>query len=200
VKSDYTRNKRKFVIRMSSDLHDTVAAEIWSDIYDRLKEVRKRTDRTSKIKFPVSNGQMDSKSPGSAFQHRDCQFPGFVMKIAWSQRKLNLLELASEYIQRSQGSIRTVVGVNLNDIYAAKMRQRRQATLGKSAATSSVWRAEVDESNGLKRVTVIESVLDKMYKDGNTVTGADLQLSLRDFTCEKVARKFQDIQDPEIVV
>ncbi|KAF2179632.1 hypothetical protein K469DRAFT_693880 [Zopfia rhizophila CBS 207.26] len=137
---------------MSSDLHDTVAAEIWSDIYDQLKEVRKRTDRyhesaidatngikakgTSKIKFPVSKGKMDGKSPDSAFQHRD------------------------------------------------------------------LWRAEVDELNSLKRVAVMASVLNKEFRDedGNTVTGADLQLSLRDFTCEKVARKFQDIQDPEIVV
>ncbi|KAF2174425.1 hypothetical protein K469DRAFT_690362 [Zopfia rhizophila CBS 207.26] len=133
------------------------------------------------------------------------KLPGLVIEVAWSQRKLDLKELANVYIRRSRGLIRTVFGVNLNDIYAAMMRQHQQgikATLGKAAATFSVWRAEVDKSNGSKGATAIPSVLDEVFRDedGNPVTGADLQLSLKDFICEEIANSFEDIEDPEIVL
>jgi hypothetical protein len=114
--------------------------------------------------------------------------------------------LADQYIQRSKGEIRTVVGVNLNDIYRAKRKKGAKTASAEAPATFSVWRAELDNSNGQTRVFAKNSVRDQVPEqafrdqDGNPVPSVGLQLSLKDFICENVAGSFGDFENPQLVI
>jgi hypothetical protein len=157
---------------MSSFLHDTLSEEIGLDIGIWLHGIQNRVncsdERTvaaaegivpagaSTMSFPVDTRYPDKKAPDKSFQHEQCEYPGLVIEVVWSQRKLDLPKLACDYIQRSKGEIRTVIGVNLNDIYREK--QRKGAKIEDVSATFSVWRAGLDNSSGETNVTVEESV------------------------------------------
>lgn len=145
---------------MPSKIHDSVAFGFNTDITDWLKDVREgrakynggvcsddnaiaiaqkiKAKGTGRIKFPAPDARYsDHKEPDLAFRHvcPVCKFPGLVVEVAWSQRKLELPPLAKNYIQKTNGDIRTVIGLNLNDVY--KEGENRSATF-------SVWRAELD--------------------------------------------------------
>jgi hypothetical protein len=99
------------------------------------------------IKFPTAHTSLSQrKDPDLSYKflQEGCKFPGLVIEVAWSQRKLDLERLAKRYIEGSNGDIRTVVGVNLNDIYHARRNE------GTATATFSVWRAELDSSGKAK--------------------------------------------------
>ncbi|KAF2191738.1 hypothetical protein K469DRAFT_654861 [Zopfia rhizophila CBS 207.26] len=220
LRSDYTRNRKEFILRMPSTLHDTLAEEIGRNIYKQLEQIIERKvsgvssaaaaaakgikgKGTSEIKFLVPKGRSpDKKGPDKAFQHRECKFPGVVIEVAWSQRKMELPSLAKQYIQKSKGSIRAVVGLNLNDIYKTGIWKGTAPTSNEAPATFSIWRAEVDRSNGRQEVRVTKSEDEKEFRDrhGDSVSSADLRLYLTDFVCEKVARSFENGENPEIVI
>ena len=176
IRYDYTHATRKFVIRMSSFVHDTMAAEIGGELLSDIKQIKRWTDPSkkgvvaiaerliatgsSKITIPLRNRRNDKKAPDASFQHRDCQFPGLVIEVAWSQRRLDLPDLANRYILGSNGEIRTVIGVNLNDIYKAQIKGAK-ATPTYAPATFSVWQAERDDPAS-QRVTVRTSVQDQV--------------------------------------
>jgi hypothetical protein len=219
---------------MPSFLHDTLAEGIGLDIgfwlENRVNYSDERTVAAAKgiipagtsiIDFPVAPGFPDKKGPDKSFQHQQCEFPGLVIEVAWSQRKLDLPWLADQYIQRSKGEIRTVVGVNLNDIYREKRRKGAKTASADAPATFSIWRAEFDNSNGQTRVSVKNSVRDQVHfplilqstdyasdkieqdfrnQDGNPVPSVGLQLSLKDFVCENVVGSFGEVENPQLVI
>ncbi|KAF2190311.1 hypothetical protein K469DRAFT_27448 [Zopfia rhizophila CBS 207.26] len=101
LRSDYTRNRKEFILRMPSTLYDTLAEEIGRNIYEQLERIigRKVSDisavpaaaaakgirgkGTSEIKFLVPKGRSpDRKGPDKAFHHRECKFPGVVIEVA----------------------------------------------------------------------------------------------------------------------
>jgi hypothetical protein len=158
---------------MPSVFHEFVAAGINTDITDWFKDVREgrvcsdeRTIATVKqmsatlattVKFSAEDNG-DKKDPDLSFEidHPSCEFPGLVVEVAWSQRKLDLPRLAKRYVEATNGNIRTVVGLNLNDIY----RSRRNEGAGPGFATFSVWQAELDGISGKARV--IKAVEDRV--------------------------------------
>ncbi|KAF2181250.1 hypothetical protein K469DRAFT_692127 [Zopfia rhizophila CBS 207.26] len=202
---------------MPSFIHGTLSEEIGGDIIFWLRGILNRVcsnegtiaavkgivlTGTSTIDFPIAPGLPDKKGPDKSFKHRQCKFPGLVMEVAWSQRKLDLPWLADHYIQRSKGEIRTVIGFNLNDIDSAKRKKGAKTSLAKAPATFSVWRAELDNSDGQTRVFVKNSVGDQVFRDqyGNPVPLVGLQLSLQDFICENVAGSFGNFENPQLVI
>jgi hypothetical protein len=221
---------------MPSFLHDTLAEEIGLDIGFWLRGIQNRVNcsdertvaavkgivpaGTSTIDFPVATGSPDKKGPDKSFQHRQCEFPGLVIEVAWSQRKLDLPWLADRYIQRSEGEIRTVIGMNLNDVYRAKRRKGAKTASADAPATFSVWRAELDNSNSQTRVSVKNSVRDQVHfplvlqsnyashkieqvfrdQDRNPIPSVGLRLSVKDFICENVVGSFGDFENPQLVI
>jgi hypothetical protein len=136
------------VIRMPSPLHNSLAGGIGHEISIQLGVFRNSpkpktaelgrsispTDDVN-IEFHVAAKRFDRRNPDKTYTYTSCNFPGLVIEVAWPQRQLDLAGLAEEYIQRSEGSIRTVVGVNVE--YQVE-----------APATFSVWHAQVDKSNG----------------------------------------------------
>jgi hypothetical protein len=145
---------------MPSVCHDGMAGRINTSITDWLKDVR---DGRSEIDgIPCSDARTISIAadveaalggevnfpkysseyhPDLSFRFRGPIFPGLVIEVAWSQAESDLQRKARRYIEYSNGDIRTVIGVSLNDIYG-----------GRGTAIFSVWRAEFDISSGKARV------------------------------------------------
>lgn len=74
----------------------------------------------------------DHLEPDLSYTFEDCSVADLLVEVAWSQSKLKLSDRAKRYIEGSDGNIRTVVGLNMNDIYR-----------GGRNATFSIWRAQL---------------------------------------------------------
>ena len=103
-------------IRMPSVLHEMVAEEMNIQIGEQRNKFKKGTylgTRSAEVasqilllgsadvKFPqrfyARYEKMDKKSPDKSYAHKGCKkFPGLVIEVAWSQRRLDLPELARE--------------------------------------------------------------------------------------------------------
>lgn len=82
----------------------------------------------TKVKCVESrDGRLESDFP---FTYEDSGVAGLVVKVVWSQSNLRLPDRARRYIVETEGEIRIVIRLNMNDIY-----RRSQS------ATFSVWRA-----------------------------------------------------------
>lgn len=67
--------------------------------------------------------------PDASFYHSEALYPGVIIEVSYSQKRKDLPRLADEYILGSNGSIRVVVGLDVE--YSGKK------------ATLSVWRPQL---------------------------------------------------------
>ena len=169
--------RNQFTIYMTSALHSPFA----QDLEDRIKgwlrgladsandsvvakiarDIRSKGDQ--KV---ASSDIMDAgKRPDGSFQLRGCAFPSLIIEIGWAQKKSHVLEKAHHYFEVSQGDIRTVIHINLNDIYRkqraaeekwARLKEKSEKanqgspppimfldpTADATCASFSIWRAE----------------------------------------------------------
>lgn len=160
IRYDYTHEKSQFVIRMASDFHETVTTRIKKTItkwIDHIKEetigsseetrtIIKTLDEAGNIRIPIVSKYpkgKNTKGPDVMFRHDDCTFPcaypPLVIEVIWAHRPYSIKEYATQYIEKSQGNIRTFVGVDMYKFY----RNQRNAT-----ATISVWRARKNSKTG----------------------------------------------------
>lgn len=181
LRFDYTCDTKQFVICMPSYLHDTVARRIGKAIDLELGSIRNKSSvediinilddlgptSTSKLTLPAVDGHVDKKEPDEAWRYQHCKFPGVVMEVAWSQRKLELEDLVKRYITGSKGEIRTVIGWNLNDIYKGRANMELKTSLPTASATFSVWQAKLDDDTSEATIDHITSVLDTTFRDEN---------------------------------
>jgi len=65
------------------------------------------------LKFRVADQKYDKHEADVSFRRKGSKFPGLVIEIAWSQRRLDLSQLAREYIRKSNALVRTVVGIDV---------------------------------------------------------------------------------------
>lgn len=103
---------------------------------------------------------LNRKQPDGSYYSEDCEQrePSFALEVNWSRYNGDqLAERAQELINLSDGKIRTVVNVDLNEIYEAsnKGKSLRSNQEGPAAATVSVWRARATDIDG-HQVTVPE--------------------------------------------
>lgn len=153
---------------MPSYIHDTVAEKIGVFIGSWLLELEKSDTESiaelgrevtpagsSTIKFRLSKGNPDQRMADKIFQHVDCKFPGLVIEVSRSQREASLDKRAEFFIRRSKGQIRTVIGVNLHQLYLFE-RGRRST---KAPALLSVWKAELRKGSAIARQTIKDQVL-----------------------------------------
>lgn len=101
---------------------------------------------------------LDRKQPDGSYYFENCDQPepSLTLEVNWSHHNHEeLAERAKECITLSNGKIRTVVIVDLYDIYKAsdKGKSLRQNAEGPAAATVSVWRARTTDVDGHQVVT-----------------------------------------------
>jgi hypothetical protein len=96
---------------------------------------------------------LDRKHPDGSYFFRGCKQaqPSLAVEVSWSHHdSQELAERARELISLSNGKIRTVVSVNLHDIYkeSEEGKTLEESSEGPAAATASVWRAHLKDVNG----------------------------------------------------
>ncbi|KAI0474680.1 hypothetical protein F4859DRAFT_514529 [Xylaria cf. heliscus] len=129
----------------------------------------------------------DQLEPDLSFTCKGCRTADLVVEVAWSQSNLNLSDRATRFIHGTKGAIRTVIGLNMNDIYRSGCR-----------AMFSVWEAEQDGGQW-RRTTSIDNE-EFIDENGEVVDNCKLRLSLKDFICTKRVGMFRDFEDIQLEI
>ncbi|KAI1124665.1 hypothetical protein F5Y10DRAFT_284891 [Nemania abortiva] len=204
LRFDYTRRPYKgdkqFVIHMPSAFHEAVAGDFNFTIAKWLGNINNGTlckvdssrEETIKIARQIKSTlstrvkcqepRDDQLEPDLSFTYRGCGAADLVVEVAWSQSNLKLPDRATRYITGKKGSIRTVVGLNMNDIYR-----------GGSRASFSIWKAEQDGDKWRSNPIVINKEF--INNDGEIIEDCTLSLSLNDFICAKRTSRLGDFED-----
>lgn len=113
---------------------------------DTTRNAAKNTESagSGQIQFEYRNS---TYHPDASYRYPGLTFPGLVIEMAWSQPFSDLRRKAERYIKFSNGGIRTVVGINLNDIYKHEDGER-----GHGKGMFSVWHGEFNATTGKHQV------------------------------------------------
>jgi len=76
---------------------------------------------------------MRRREADGQFQHQDAAYLGVVLEVSYSQDGKILRKLASDYILRSNGDIKSVIGLDINYV---------------RASTVSLWRPNYIREDG----------------------------------------------------
>jgi hypothetical protein len=101
---------------------------------------------------------LDIKQPDGSYYFEECEQPepSLTLEVNWTRHNSEeLAERAQELISLSNGKIRTVVTVDLHEIYKSSNNGKslRQHAEGPAAALVSVWRARVRDHDGRRIIT-----------------------------------------------
>lgn len=147
---------------MPSAFHDEMAAEVNREIQRWLDKIsdgtlcsQKETKDVASLIKPALSTRIQSRNklflddrlePDVSYRYKHCVYADLVLEVAWSQKELDLPRRAQRFIEMRQGTIRTVVGLNLNDIYR-----------GGRKATFSIWEAQLGGDGSWSRTTRVEN-------------------------------------------
>ncbi|KAI1131218.1 hypothetical protein F5Y10DRAFT_287436 [Nemania abortiva] len=164
----------------------------------------------------------DEKSPDLSYGYFDGRpspdgkgrVPGLVVELGWSEKSSELKKKCEWYIERSNGWIRTVIGVDLHDLYQcypvpktrptgpsdaeweeAMRKDIEKMTVAvrekKACGKIYVWRAEIDSRTDRAKAVLDEDAT-RIFRDeeGNPADEVAIQLSFEDFIS---ARHMEDI-------
>ncbi|SLM38646.1 hypothetical protein LPUS_08928 [Lasallia pustulata] len=181
----------KFVIRMLTLIHQLFLTKVVREITRQLETIALGDSPSSRFAQDIEYGASTTidlskagygrHDPDGQFQHLDTYFPGVVVEVAYSQKKRDLWRLADDYILGSDGSIRVVVGLNIE--YRAKH------------ATLSIWRPRVRITDaGMEELSVEQTVIDHVICDEDGTPNPDPQAGLRlqlvDFATQGIRRRY----------
>ncbi|KAI0975667.1 hypothetical protein F4678DRAFT_277007 [Xylaria arbuscula] len=234
-----THSTQQFEIRITTTVHEGIVGElnerfgVWkaeliksnnSEISNAAKTLRLHGNKH--IKLPASNQAKDPKSPDGGIKHT-CKLafnhPALLFEIEFSHlTKEKLRDKAKEYMERSNGKIRTVIGVYMGEIYKAeaKNEERLRKMYRTSEANESgpqsystystdeknitgeasilVWRATTQKNNEV----TIGRVQEQKFRDatGNAIKLTPLHISLKDCVCESDISSVRKLKIPLLEV
>lgn len=217
----HREDEKQFTIHMPSHMHDGVAGALSEKIvgwYLGIREGKLCKDEGTlkatknvaqklrcKLATHVQVNDKTRQEPDLSFSYNRGKTAGLVVEVAWSQYFLKLPTRADRYIKGSKGKVRTVIGIDLRNVYD-----------GGREAWFSVWQARFDEKDQQwTRVTTVDHQVravsgipccwggpDNDLKiqmfignDRKPVNGCALDLSLKDFICEEDVRKEESFED-----
>jgi hypothetical protein len=155
LRYDYFPSICQFVLRMPSLLHDQLAGSVADNLGRQLWSIAsgtgpaatfaQKTKNTLSATIGFTGSTAPKHSPDGSFKHVEAKYPGVVIEVSYAQKKRDLPLLASDYIISSRGSIKVVVGIDLE--YTGKK------------ATLSVWRPQIRHSEaGMKGIFMHRAV------------------------------------------
>ncbi|KAI1421199.1 hypothetical protein F5Y12DRAFT_768952 [Xylaria sp. FL1777] len=220
LRFEYTHSTQQFEIRMTSTVHEGIVGELnerfilWkaelmksnnSEIFNAAKTLRLYGNKH--FKLPALEKARDSKSPDGGIKHDcklACDHPALLFEIEFSHHtKKELQDRAKSYIERSNGKIRTVIGVYMGEIYQAERKnERRLKNMYRTSETDEsgpqsystdaknitgeasilVWRATIQKNNKVAIGPVQEQKLQDTT--GKTIQSTPLRISLEDCVCK----------------
>ncbi|RFU72612.1 telomere-associated recq-like helicase [Trichoderma arundinaceum] len=201
VRFDYEPTPGRLTVRMPSAIHEFAVNALSKRISDQLSAISKGKDPAAEFAAKIANGGsarilLDDisddefqpskpvrREPDTQFQHREAFYPGVVIEVSYSQDGKSLRKLASDYILRSNGDIRVVIGLDLN--YHGK------------ESTVSMWRRNFLQEDGeeLETLEVMQEIRCQPFRapDGSPADpDACLTLRLRDFATDEIPLKYDN--------
>jgi hypothetical protein len=147
---------------MPTSIHERFIDQVEDDIRRQLRKIQNGSGKTAEFAQKVYSARSteihydarSSKSknePDASFKHKDAEFPGVIVEVAYSQNKARLRRLAENYILDSDTSIRVVVGLYIK--YGDQ--ESRKATL-------SVWRPKLVTTDDGLELRAVEEVADEV--------------------------------------
>jgi len=110
---------------------------------------------SASLHFADGYGRHD---PDGSFSHKSALFPGVVLEVSYSQKRRDLSRLADDYILGSDGSIKAVVGLDVE--YQGKGKRKGNGN-GSKLATLSVWRPKITRGeDGEGELSAYQEVVD----------------------------------------
>jgi len=213
---DYFPSIEQFVLRMRTGTHEKFIASVVAEIVHQLNSIASRQGPSAAFAQKVRNcasttitfddpdyGRHD---PDASFGHAKACFPGVVVEVSFSQKRKDLPRLADDYILGSNGSIRVVVGLDieysgnmgklsvwrpqLRDVGTRHQELRTEQTVVDQVCSSTSFCSIYADNNQVFRV-----------KDGkaNTDPGAGLRLHLEDFATKELVDTFGNLADPVFI-
>ncbi|KAJ9137656.1 hypothetical protein NKR23_g8957 [Pleurostoma richardsiae] len=193
---------KNFVIRIPTAPHQVVLGAMTKEIFEWLKDVRENeeynhgnettidiahniTARNS-TRVCLENG--DDWEPDQSFkikrtgQKKSHPYPAVVIEISYLQRYKNLEHRAETWIRFSNSNVRTVIGLDLNDVY----KQNQSATV-------FVWKSRDGEP---------ELLVKSQFRDesGRAIPDVDLCVSLSDFLQDDDVQENSRFVDPKMLI
>ncbi|KAI0416492.1 hypothetical protein F5X98DRAFT_388057 [Xylaria grammica] len=222
LRFEYTHSTQQFEIRTTTTVHEGIVGELnerfalWKaelmklnnpEISNAAKTLRLHGNKH--LELPALEEARDAKSPDGGIKH-DCKLacddPALVFEIGFSHHtKTELEDRAKAYIERSNGKIRTVIGVYMGETYKAERKNERRLKKMYRTSTSEtdesgpqsystdeknitgeasilVWRATIRKNNKV----AIGRVQEQKFRDatGKATQSTPLRISLEDCVCE----------------
>lgn len=205
---------------MPSTFHENMAGNFSDLIRDWLHDVRKgehcKVDSTKQNTINVagkirsslaarvkcSEPRDDQLEPDLSYTCDDCTVADLLVEVAWSQSNLQLPGRAKRYIEGKNGEIRTVVGLDMNNIYRGGC--KATFSIWKARFIDGRWRCTMAAENQVRYFGIIkgQSVIEVMLtnqkfldENGQAIKDRTLSLSLKDFICEEEERELGDFED-----
>jgi hypothetical protein len=125
-------------VKKTRDWTMTVASNIQSSLATRIP-LRKIGDRME---------------PDLSYRHNICLIPDLLVEVSWSQRGKMLPGRAKRLIEETNGRIRTVIGLDMNDIYK-----------GGRKAKFSVWKAKSELNDSHEEKWTVQTVINNEVSD-----------------------------------
>ncbi|KAH0544584.1 hypothetical protein FGG08_001233 [Glutinoglossum americanum] len=127
IRYDYDPAASLLQVRMPTPPHDLFTAKIVQEIISRINQFSAQHTPPSALPAFLNAIENEStsdiydyedsthkRSPDSAFSHPDDLFPGIVIETSYSQKAKRVEKLADEYVMMSNGSIKMVIGFDVN--------------------------------------------------------------------------------------
>ncbi|RYC59230.1 hypothetical protein CHU98_g6980 [Xylaria longipes] len=178
---------------MLTPLHEHVTRSLGNLVGSWLLRLRERRNGSKKVseaaRSIVIHGSADISLKGigirqahNSYRHLQSKFPELVVEIAWSEPVSDLRESAEAFIEETSGGVRTVIRLNLTEVYEARKRNET------GDAKLSIWRAKFDSSG---RYSGIEKNEDRVYQNraGRAVGSTTLEISFQVFLSEQIGDK-----------
>ncbi|KAH7304936.1 hypothetical protein B0I35DRAFT_464967 [Stachybotrys elegans] len=194
---DYDPGREALTIRMATPLHEGVKVGIVECLNEQLKSLASRPGKTGEYASRIRHGgssrillcgslpqntrlgtmlsSVVRHPPDAQFHHRDARYPGVVIEVSYSQNGKYLKRLAKDYILRSKGNVKVVIGVDVGYRHPE--------------ATVSCWRAQLKRVGNSRILKVHEEIVKKPFRSSKGVAvnqRGRIVLKLSDFSTDAI--------------
>ncbi|KIW76597.1 hypothetical protein Z517_09041 [Fonsecaea pedrosoi CBS 271.37] len=160
VKYDYSSDHETLTFRMAGHRHETLADYLKLRLGSFINKTMEHPEPaiaafasslmqtgSAQVKYPSRNGKggIERRPDLTVINQNTIQYPVMIGEVAVSQTTQALDNLAREYVESTDGQIRTVIGLDVDDRMGAGVR-------------ISVWRAKFGENGKFEGVACDDSV------------------------------------------
>ncbi|KAI0966721.1 hypothetical protein F4678DRAFT_272142 [Xylaria arbuscula] len=174
--------------------------------------------------YDTEDDESDNELDNDHSDSNVLEWPGLVVEIGWSQKSSDLRKKCEWYIENSNGEVRTVIGVDLYDLYQCYPKPKTQphgpgkreknkaakediakmvdaTKKNKALGKIFLWRAGIESSTN-QATAVLHEDRPQIFRDENGKPAGEVafRLSLEDFISPKKLEKIGATHNPELAI